>query len=111
MKNDLMQCDKKNTSQEMGNRFAQDKGIKHQGSWNSAIKNGEVSQKEKDNIVWYQYCMTSIVWYLKEESHNKMIQMNLFTKQKQTHKLREHTYGQQEGALRNLELTCTHCNI
>ena len=32
MKNDLMQCDKKNTSQETGNKFAQDKGIKHQDS-------------------------------------------------------------------------------
>ena len=52
MKNDLMQCDKKNTSQETGN-----KGIKHQDSWNSVIKNAEVSQKEKD-----KYCMISILY-------------------------------------------------
>ena len=57
MKNDLMQCDKKNTYQEMGNKFAHDKGIKHQDSWNSTIKNGEVSQKEKD-----KYCMISILY-------------------------------------------------
>ena len=31
------------------------------------------------------------MWNLK-----KMIQMNLFTKQKQTHRLREQTYGYQE---------------
>ena len=67
--------------------------IKHQGSGDSAIKNGEVSQKEKD-----KYCMilkyhTSIILYLQEESHNKRIQMNSFTKPKQTHRLREQTYG------------------
>ena len=46
----------------------------------------------------------------------KMIQANLFTKQKQTHRLREQTYGYQgegwgEGYLGSLGLTCTHCYI
>ena len=31
------------------------------------------------------------------ESKKEMIQMNLFTKQKQTHRLREWTYGHQGG--------------
>ena len=30
-------------------------------------------------------------------NQKKMIQMNLFTKQKQTHRLRERTYGYQRG--------------
>ena len=47
---------------------------------------GEVSQTEKE-----KYHMISIMWNLK-----KMIQMKLFTKQKQTHRLREQTYGYQE---------------
>lgn len=42
IKNDRIWCDKKNTSQEICNKFAQDKGIKHQGCWNSAIKNRAV---------------------------------------------------------------------
>ena len=42
--------------------------------------------------------------------------MNLFTKQKQTHRLREQTYGYRgEGwgkrKLGSLGLTCTHCYI
>ena len=47
----------------------------------------------------------------------KMIQMNLFTKQKQTHRHRERTYGYQwgkcggEGQIGSLGLTCTHCYI
>ena len=46
-----------------------------------------------------------------------MIQMNLFTKQKQTNRLRERTYGYQEGRVGGegelgcLGLTCTHCCI
>ena len=35
------------------------------------------------------------MWNLK-----KMIQMNLFTKQKQTHRVREQTYSYQEGRVR-----------
>ena len=29
----------------------------------------------------------------------KMVQMNLFTKEKQTHRLREETYGYQQGRM------------
>ena len=36
--------------------------------------------------------------YLHVESE-KMIRMNLFTKQKQTHRLREQTYGYQRGKM------------
>ena len=32
-----------------------------------------------------------------EERMSKIIQINLFTKQKQTHRLREQTYGHQGG--------------
>ena len=35
--------------------------------------------------------MTSLMWNLK-----KMIQMNLLTKQKETHRFRERTYGCQD---------------
>ena len=48
---------------------------------------GEVSQTEKE-----KYHMISIMWNLK-----KMIQMKLFTKQKQTHRHRKQTYGYQRG--------------
>ena len=51
------------------------------------------------------------MWNLKK----KKIQMNLFTKQKQNHKLREQTYGYQrgegEGYLGSLGFTCTHYYI
>ena len=46
----------------------------------------EVSQKEKDR---YHYGIT-YMW-------NQMIQMNLFTKQKQTHRHRKQIYGYQMG--------------
>ena len=49
----------------------------------------EVSQTEKD-----KYHMMSYVWNLK-----KMIQMNLFTKQKWTYRHRRQTYGYQRGEL------------
>ena len=47
------------------------------------------------------------------ESKKEMIQMNLFTKEKQTHRPREGTYayqgeGRREG---NLGWTSTHCYI
>ena len=45
---------------------------------------GEVSQR-KTNIIWYRLYVES----------KKMIQMNLFTEQKQTHRLRKQTYGYQ----------------
>ena len=44
----------------------------------------EINQTEKDKY--------HMVWNLK-----KMIQMNLFTKQKQTHRLRKQSYGYQRG--------------
>ena len=57
----------------------------------------EVSQTESDILYDIVY-----MWNLKK----KMIQMNLFTKQKQTHRLREQTQvtrgkGQGEGQLGN----------
>ena len=36
---------------------------------------------------------TNIIYYLHVESKKKKIQMNLFTKQKQTHRHRKQTYG------------------
>ena len=48
----------------------------------------EVSQREKDkNHMIYHLCVES----------NKMTQMNLFTKQKQTHRHRKLTCGYQRG--------------
>ena len=38
-----------------------------------------------------------ISYYLYVESEKKMIQMNLFTKQKQTHRLQKQTYVYQRG--------------
>ena len=38
--------------------------------------------------------VVSYMWNLKKK---KMIQMNLFTKQKQTHRHRKQTYGYQRG--------------
>ena len=47
----------------------------------------EVSQTEKD-----KYHMISLIYGIEN-----MIQMNLFTKQKQTHRHRKYTYGYQRG--------------
>ena len=49
----------------------------------------KVSQTELRQISYD----TAYMWNLKK----KMIQMNLFTKQKQTHRLRELTYGYHGG--------------
>ena len=46
----------------------------------------EVSQT-KTNIIWYHLYMES----------KKTMQINLFKKQKQTHRLRKHTYGYKRG--------------
>ena len=46
----------------------------------------EVSQR-KTNIVWCHLYVES----------KKIVQMNLFTKQKQTHRYRKQTYGYQKG--------------
>ena len=43
----------------------------------------EVSPTEKDKIIWYHLYVES----------KKIIQINLFTKQKQTHRCRKQTYG------------------
>ena len=40
---------------------------------------------------------TNIIWYHLYVEFKKMIQMNLFTKQKQTHRHRKQTYGYQRG--------------
>ena len=54
-----------------------------------------------------------ISWYPYMRNLKKMIQMNLFTKQ--THRLREWTYGYQRGKgggeTGSLGLTCTNCYI
>ena len=53
-----------------------------------SIKLSEVSQREKD-----KYDIT-YMWNVKKK---KMIQINLLTKQKQTHRDRKQTYGYQRG--------------
>ena len=40
---------------------------------------------------------TNIIWYHLYVESKKTIQMNLFTKQKQTHRHRKQTYGYQRG--------------
>ena len=49
----------------------------------------EVSQTEKDK--------SNIICYPLHVESNKIIQMNLFTKQKQTHRHRKQIYGYQRG--------------
>ena len=44
-------------------------------------------RQRKTNIIWYD-------WFVESK---QMIQMNLFTKQKQTHRHRKQTYGDQRG--------------
>ena len=48
----------------------------------------EVYLKKKDNITWYHL-------HTETNKQTKKIQMNSFSKQKQTHRLREQTYGYQ----------------
>ena len=82
--------------------------------WNNAIRsnmNGtrdchtEWSQSDRRNIIWHP---------LDVESKKEIIRMNLFTKQ--THRLREQTYGCQgnirgKGYLGSLGWTCICCYI
>ena len=69
-------------------------------------KKREVAQT-KTNTIWY---------HLYVEYNFKKIQMNLFTKYKQTHRHRKH-YGDQkgnsggEGYTKNLGLTDTHSYV
>ena len=70
---------------------------------NLEITLSEISQTEKD-----KYHMISLT----VESKKLLIQMNLFTKQKQTHRHRKQTYGYQsgkrgEGYIWNFRLTDT----
>ena len=46
----------------------------------------EVRQRKTNKLIWYHLYVDS----------TKLIQMNLFTKQKQTHRLRKRSYGYQE---------------
>ena len=48
----------------------------------------EVSQRDK-----HKYCMISLLCGI----FKKIVQMNLYTKQKQTHRHRKQTYGCQKG--------------
>ena len=43
------------------------------------------------------FLQTNIIYHLYVESKTQMVQMNLFTKQKQTHRLRKQMYGYQRG--------------
>ena len=55
---------------------------------------------------------TKIMYHLYVESRKKMIQMNLFTKQIQTHRRRTQIYGYQgEGQIESLGLRHTHSYI
>ena len=69
----------------------------HKKEWNNPICSNmdgprdchtEWSQTEKDKY------MTSCLYV---ESKKKMVQMNLFTKQKKSHRCRKQTYGYQGG--------------
>ena len=52
--------------------------------------------KSLKNFIYKNY-VHSMRYHLYEESEKKMIQMNLFTKQKQIYRLRKQTYGYQRG--------------
>ena len=60
----------------------------HQHEWTQRLSHLVINQKEKDH-----YHMWNDKWNLKK----KVIQMNLFTKQKQTHRHRKQKYGYQRG--------------
>ena len=70
--------------------------LNHKKEWNNAIYSNmdgprddhtKLSKSDKD-----KYHMLSLICGIK-----KMIQVNLFTKQKQTHRHRKQTYGYQRG--------------
>ena len=71
-----------------------------------SIIRSEVSQTEKE-----EYRMTSIIYGIYKE----MIRMNLLTKQKQSHRLRERAYGLpaegQSEEIGSSGWTCIHCCI
>ena len=69
--------------------------LRHKKEWNNAIcsnmdgprdDHAEVSQR-KTNIIWYHLFMES----------KKIVQTNLHTKQKQTHRHRKESFGYQRG--------------
>ena len=67
------------------------------------VRLSDVSQTEKE-----KFHMTSLVCGIEKE----IMQMNLLTKQKETHRLRKQTLGcQGDEALRTLGRSCTHCYI
>ena len=72
--------------------------LSHKKEWNNAIYSNmdgprdhhiKWSKSDRERQILYD---STYVWNLK-----KLILMNLFTKQKQTHRLREQTYGYQGG--------------
>ena len=78
--------------------------------------------KWTDKIAFRNDILSAVIQTEKDKYHisfmlsKKMIQINLFTKQKQTHRHRKQIYGNQrgkgrEGQIRNLGLIDTHYYI
>ena len=68
----------------------------HKKEWNNDICRSMVGPRAY-HTKWSQR-KTNIIWYHLLEKSKKMIQMNLFTKQKQTHRLWKQTYSYQRGS-------------
>ena len=66
--------------------------------WNDTICSN-MSGPRDYHIKWIVRQRMTNIWYHLYAESKKMIQMNLFSKEKQTHRLRKQTYGYQRGKL------------
>ena len=65
--------------------------LSHEKEWNNAIWSN--MDGSRDYHTKWSKSKTNITWYHLYVESKKMIQKNLFTKQKQTHRLQKQTYG------------------
>ena len=64
--------------------------------WNNAIYSNMDGPRDY-HTKWVRQRKTNTIWYHVHVESKKYIQMNLFMKQKQTHRHRKQTYGYQRG--------------
>ena len=69
--------------------------LSHKKEWNNVICSNMDGPRQY-HIKWRQR-NTNVIWYFLYLESKKIIQMNLYAKQKQTHRYRKQIYGYQSG--------------
>ena len=75
--------------------------LSYKKEWNNAISSNTDGPRDYHTKWSKSERERQISWYHLYVESKKMIEMNLFTKQKQTHRHRKQTYGYQRGKERN----------